>query len=78
MQGADLLTSAEILGHKDLKMTRGYAHVASLHRLAALGLLENAYGQGSKWQQPHSSCPPRTIMAVKLAADIKDTVWIIR
>ena len=43
MQGVDLLTIAEILGHKDLKMTRRYAHVAPTHRLAAIGLLDHAY-----------------------------------
>jgi integrase len=43
MQGVDLLTIAEILGHKDLKMTRRYAHVAPTHRLAAIEKLELAY-----------------------------------
>jgi integrase len=43
MQGVDLLTIAEILGHKDLKMTKRYAHVALTHRLAAIEKLELAY-----------------------------------
>ncbi len=43
MQGADLLTIQEILGHKDLRMTARYAHVASTHRLAAIEKLELAY-----------------------------------
>jgi len=48
MQGADLLTIQEILGHKDLRMTARYAHVGQGHKLAAIGLLEKAYGNGSK------------------------------
>jgi len=45
MQGADLLTIQEILGHKDLRMTARYAHVGQAHNLAAVGLLEKAYKQ---------------------------------
>jgi integrase len=53
MQGVDLLTIAEILGHKDLKMTKRYAHVAPTHRLAAIGLLENVYNQGTASENDH-------------------------
>jgi integrase len=45
MQGADLLSVQEILGHKDLRMTARYAHVGQSHKLAAVGLLEKAYGR---------------------------------
>jgi hypothetical protein len=45
MQGVALLTITEILGHKDLKMTRRYAHVAPTHRLAAISLLDHTYNQ---------------------------------
>jgi integrase len=50
MQGADLFTIKEILGHKDLRMTARYAHVGQQHRLAAVNLLETAYGQKSSRQ----------------------------
>jgi integrase len=43
MQGADLFTIKEILGHKDLRMTARYAHVGQQHRLAAVDALERAY-----------------------------------
>ena len=43
MQGADLLTVQEILGHKDLRMTARYAHVGQHHKLAAVETLERAY-----------------------------------
>ncbi len=45
MQGADLLTIQEILGHKDLRMTARYAHVGQAHKLTAIRLLEKAYKQ---------------------------------
>lgn len=43
MQGVDLLTLQELLGHKDGRMTKRYAHADAAHRLAAVGLLEKAY-----------------------------------
>src|SRR5262249_44949522 len=43
MQGVDLLTLQELLGHKDGRMTKRYAHANAEHRLAAVGLLEKAY-----------------------------------
>jgi site-specific recombinase XerD len=48
IQGADLLTIQEILGHKDLRMTTRYAHVAPTHRLAAIEKLEGAYRRQEK------------------------------
>ena len=43
MAGVDLLTIQEILGHRDIKMTARYAHVAPTHRIVAIGLLEQAF-----------------------------------
>jgi integrase len=43
MQGTDLFTIKEILGHKDLRMTARYAHVGQQHRLTAVAALERAY-----------------------------------
>lgn len=77
MQGVDLLTIAEILGHKDLKMTRRYAHVAPTHRLAAIGLLEHAYNQGN--QAENGSNPvdyaSGNELAAKTAARTKNGVF---
>ncbi len=74
MQGVDLLTIAEIFGHKDLKMTKRYAHVAPAHRLAAVGLLERAYNQGTPaeseypvalgWQQKRQQALETPLLAV--------------
>lgn len=43
MQGVDMLTLQELLGHKDGRMTKRYAHADSAHRLAAVAALERAY-----------------------------------
>ncbi len=64
MAGIDLLTIGEILGHRDLRMTKRYAHVAPSYKLKAVGVLALSYGQSengrraqvevnvaSKWQQ---------------------------
>jgi integrase len=43
MQGVDLLTLQELLGHKDGRMTKRYAHADLAHRLAAVETLKRAY-----------------------------------
>ena len=43
MSGVDLLTIGEILGHRDLRMTKRYAHIAPAHKLAAVALLETSF-----------------------------------
>jgi integrase len=48
MQGVDLLTLPELLGHKDGRMTKRYAHASSTYRLAAIETLDRAY----LFQQP--------------------------
>jgi len=40
MQGADLNTFRELLGHADMKMTLRYAHLASESKLRAVELLD--------------------------------------
>jgi len=39
MAGVDLRTVQELAGHKDIKMTVRYAHLASAHKLAAVDRL---------------------------------------
>lgn len=42
--GVDLDTLADLLGHKDTRMTRRYAHITPSHLRHAVGLLEKSYG----------------------------------
>ena len=39
MKGVDLRTAAMLMGHKDLKMTMRYAHLAPAHLQAAVDKL---------------------------------------
>jgi hypothetical protein len=45
MAGVDLATVKELLGHKDIKMTLRYAHLAPSHKIEALKKLEGFLGQ---------------------------------
>lgn len=56
MSGVDLFTVKELMGHKDIKMTQRYAHLAPEHKMAAVNKMseivkkavENSkYGQAS-------------------------------
>lgn len=41
--GVDVDTIADLLGHKDTRMTRRYAHITPVHLNKAIGCLENSY-----------------------------------
>lgn len=41
--GVDIDTLADLMGHKDTRMTRRYAHIGPVHLTNAVGLLEKSY-----------------------------------
>ena len=41
--GVDIDTLADLMGHKDTRMTRRYAHIGPAHLANAVGLLEESY-----------------------------------
>ncbi len=41
MAGVDLTTIKELLGHKDIKMTLRYSHLAPAHKLKAVNILDD-------------------------------------
>lgn len=45
--GVDIDTLADLMGHKDTRMTRRYAHITPAHLKKAVGLLEESYQEFS-------------------------------
>jgi len=45
MTGTDLYTVGELLGHKDVTMTRRYAHLAPDHKMRAVNIVDQVMSQ---------------------------------
>ncbi len=48
MQGIDLTNVKVLMGHKDIKMTLRYAHLAPGHTSKAVNVLDKVFGTGKK------------------------------
>lgn len=54
MNGVDLTTVRELLGHKTLTMTLRYAHLAPSHKVKAMDILDSALNQKRTAQKLHN------------------------
>jgi integrase len=54
MSGIDLTTVRELLGHKDIKMTIRYAHLAPAHKVKAVDILDKTLNGQSTAQKLHN------------------------
>ncbi|MBI4454336.1 MAG: tyrosine-type recombinase/integrase [Acidobacteria bacterium] len=48
MNGVDIKTVQELLGHADLRMTERYSHLSADHRSRAVSILDSALQSGTK------------------------------
>ena len=48
MNGVDLVTVAELLGHSTTRMTERYSHLSAKHKTRAIKILDSAYHTESK------------------------------
>jgi integrase len=55
MAGIDLTTVSRLLGHKDIKMTLRYSHLAPSHMVKAVDVLDNAINGKSTIQKLYSN-----------------------
>jgi integrase len=54
MAGVDLTTVSRLLGHKDIKMTLRYSHLAPAHMVNAVNILDKKFNEGQTSHLLHS------------------------
>lgn len=57
MEGVDIMTVKELLGHKTLEMTLRYAHLAPSHKTRAVNILDRVLSLNP----PQSAIPPKVV-----------------
>jgi hypothetical protein len=63
MQGVDILTVKELMGHKKLEMTLRYAHLAPSYRTRAISILDQVFSLAASRgpaspESPSAGVPP--------------------
>ena len=61
MEGVDIMTVKELMGHKDLTMTLRYAHLAPNHKTRAINILDRVMSLNPPHAQATSNVIPLTI-----------------
>jgi hypothetical protein len=62
MQGADIHTVAQLLGHKDLRMAARYQHLSPTFLADAVGRLDTVFGDLSQ----HTVAVPKALPATAI------------
>lgn len=58
MEGVDIMTVKELMGHKDLTMTLRYAHLAPNHKTRAINILDRIMSAKSMEKEAAISLNP--------------------
>jgi site-specific recombinase XerD len=58
MAGIDLTTVKELMGHKDIKMTLGYAYLAPRDKVKAEDVLNDTLNKKEKFTDTHKGNEP--------------------
>lgn len=71
MEGVDLMTVKELLGHKTIEMTLRYAHLAPDHKMRAVSILDQIMSQNP----PQEKAQERKVLDFKRQFFYSNSIW---